>query len=1202
MRKITAFFMLFLLVGSSFIMFLPPISGQEVVSTEDGFTRVDDFVSGVSDTDWQKDTQFTANSEISVNGGDMVLDFDHESWQWNTMTYSNGTWVIHETRNVWGFGYIQYACNNNLEHVIKCWLRGDVSLPTDYRIGVSRGTWNPETNIYQSYNQKYSFNLTDVADYGFPITYDEDTSQIIIGVSGTFDIDPTITQDADTANKMRNDVVVTLGHFDYVFYKSGTWLQYMYKNSSESTWNNGSKVWATNRTEHTRMPQGVYDTAVDGKYPHSWKSNGTHIYGAIASKKYADGMMGRFFLFNVTKIGSVANVTHNYDIGSLVLHTNASIPCLGDAQYANDCGTWTEEVGDCDTSCFIDVDMNSTGFPMVMYSTDRSLGQGGTKGFSPAVMIAVAENPIGATCTEKTDFSQRPCNQNDARNGKNGTWTQPYQVDSVAKRIPGGSGHRYIWYTDSHNDHAGTSSSNMYQWEGSMCGMGDGKMLMMWHNRTDTSTNQGAVWARFWYQTNATWGSEFIVFRPTYDWLYYMDNIDLTCTADSSGTMTAHIVLSLMKDNCELNRRGYVFYTNLTDASVNPITSPLASCADMDGGPTYNTWCIRHFEHNTWALDVQITSDNSTGAVGIFYFTNRGDVFYNITGSHGNGGFSKTQALHSSGMCGLSGSSFIISSQWELNHMSMPMFFNGTVLDDSVSALMVFSCQNDVLVPTITGSNTILYQYYLNASVTANLIFYDQEGTPITIQNMTFFSNTNQTTLSVSSCSVCVTSLGMGTYSVDGIFRNGVDMDINGTGASPSFYIDLANTTASFVVGNMSLTFTFIDEVSLNDWDVSDKPLLIDIWTTQNNKMNQTTIDETGDLKAFVSGTPARIKVTFGDTYQYYRWNVSPDGCNQEGCDTAVTFYIPDYTRYSVQGYTWNFADQTQQYANGTILTRKYVSTGLIEIDHADLSVPANQIELFAILNHEYTLSAFSGDDTFRSDLGLWTAKTTTTINANIEATKLFEDIKLANKYVLWDTSRTICTREDIANNRNDCSGSTFGGAAHSNITIYFKDIANETSTVTFEIFNASGRVYSTVLTDNPGESTILWQGADTNVSHTYWVVMTAVNSRFGIIQETRPVDTNYNAFGPLIPLGRCPVCAGSLLDNNSPYYVYISMMILIFTVGLFSSQTAAFGAIITSLVAIMLYIFGWMPGMNPLILAFGTLMALLYAFATSRG
>ena len=89
MRKITALLLLFLLVGSSFIMFLPPISGQEVVSTEDGFTRVDDFVSGVSDTDWQKDTQFTANSEISVNGGDMVLDFDHESWQWNTMTYSN---------------------------------------------------------------------------------------------------------------------------------------------------------------------------------------------------------------------------------------------------------------------------------------------------------------------------------------------------------------------------------------------------------------------------------------------------------------------------------------------------------------------------------------------------------------------------------------------------------------------------------------------------------------------------------------------------------------------------------------------------------------------------------------------------------------------------------------------------------------------------------------------------------------------------------------------------------------------------------------------------------------------------------------------------------------------------------------------------------------------------------------------------------
>ena len=1205
MRKIIAFFLLFLLVGSSFIMFLPPISGQVPVSSDENFTIVEDFVAGATDTQWQKDTQFTSDAKISVNGGDMVLDFDHTSWQWNTITYTNTSWVIHETRNIWGFGTIQYACNNNIEGVIKCWLRGDVSLPTDYRIGVSPGTWNPETNIYESYHKKYQFNLTDIADYGFPIDYDEDTSQLVIGVSGTFDIDPTITEGASDANRMRNDVSVTLGHYDYVFYKSGDWLQYMYKNTSETNWNNGSKIWAVNRTEYTDRPNGILDTAVSGQYPHSWKTNGTHIYGAVASMKYADGNVGNFLLFNVTKAGSVANVTHNYDIGSLILHTNASLPCLGDAQYASNCGNWAEETGECNDSCFIDVNMNSTGFPMVMYSTDRSLGQA-SRGFAPAVMILIAENPVGATCTEKSDFSQRACNQNDARNGKNGTWTQPYQVDSVAERIPGGSGHRYIWYTDSHNDHAGSSSSNMYQWEGNVCSMGDGKMLMVWHNRTAADSNNGALWGRFWYQTNATWGSEFDIFTGTLanDYLYKTDNIDLTCTPAKNGTMTAHIAFTVFKNAGELNQKGWVFYTNLTDARVNADNPALsgATCSDMSGDGTYNIWCIRHFDHNTFALDVQIASDNSTGAVGIFYFNNRGEVFYNITGSHGNGGFSKTQALHSESMCGLSGSSFVQSGNWGLNHMSSPMFFNGTVLDDTISLFMVFVCQDDGAVPLITGANHILYSHFLNSSVTASLIFYDQEGTLIQIENMTFVSNVNQSTLSVSSCSVCVTGLIMGTYVVSGIFRNGVDMDINGTGASPTFYVDLANVTHSFVVGNTTLTFTFKDESTLQDWDVVTKPLKIDIWTTQNTKMNRTTIDEVGDLQSFISGTPARIKVTFGDTYQYYRWDVDPNGCNTEGCDTAVTFYLPDYTSYTVQGYTWNFADQTQQYANGTILTRKYVSTGLIQIDHTDLSVPANQIELFAIVNDEYALSAFSGDGRQRSDLGIWTAKATTTINANIVATKLFEDIKLASKYILWDSTRTICTAEDIANNRNQCSGSTFGGAAHSNVTIYFKDIANETSTVTFEIFNASGRVYTTTLTDNPGESTILWQGADTNVSHSYWVKMTAESSRFGTISETRPISTNYNAFGPMIPLGRCPVCSGSLLSNNSPYYVYISMMILIFTVGLFSSQTAAFGGIVTSLMAVMLYIFGWMPGMNPLVLAFGTLIAFLYAFATSRG
>ena len=1175
MRKITAFFMLFLLVGSSFIMFLPPISGQVPVSSDENFTIVEDFVAGATDTQWQKDTQFTSDAKISVNGGDMVLDFDHTSWQWNTITYTNTSWVIHETRNIWGFGTIQYACNNNLEGVIKCWLRGDVSLPTDYRIGVSPGTWNPDTNIYESYNQRYHFNLTDIAEYGFPIAYDTDTSQLVIGVSGTFDIDPTITQAGERVNYMNNDVTVTVGHFDYVFYKSGDWLQYMYKNSSELGWYNGSKIWAVNRTEYTDMPKGFLDTASGGEYPHTWKTNGTHIYGAAASVKYADGNIGNFLLFNVTQLNDAHNAT-GYNVGSLVLHTNASLPCLGNANYASNCDGWQNEWGVCGADrCFVDVNMNSSGFPMVIYSTDRAMGGPHSGPYAPAMMVLVAENPVGATCTEKSDFSQRPCNQNDARNGKNGTWTQPYQVDSAAKRIPGGSGERYTWYT--------TASTTQYQWEGNLCSMGNGNMLMIWHNRTAADTNDGQIWGRFWYQANATWGSEFGVFTglSTGRAMLSKDDIDLTCTPDSAGTMTAHVAFTSYHDQSASNETGGVAYVNFTSASYTAV-----SWSD--------NVIIRQFEHETWATDVQIAADNSTGTIGIFYMSNRGDVYYNFTGYHGTQGFGKSKGLQTQQMCGYTGSSFDNDPVGARFAVTTGMFMNGTATDSSMGAFLSFACVNQ--------EGTMLYSHWLNATVVARLSFYHPDGTLVQVQNMTFTSQTNGSELAVIDCSICVTQLNTGTYQVDGIFLNGIDMEYNGTGSSPIFYVDLANTTASFIVGNMTVTFVFKDEVTLEDWDVSDRPLKIDMWTLSNTKENQTTIDETGDLKQFVSFTPARVKVTFGDSYQYYRWDADPDGCLTSGCDTTITFYLPDYDKYTVTAYTWNFADQTQQYSNGTVLFRKYVSTGLIQIGQPELSVPTNHVVFYGILNHEYTISVFSKNDIRRSDIGIWTAEVTpTTIDANIEASALFNNIPLSQNYVLFQAKRTICTAENIANNQNQCSGLAFGGAAHSNITIYWKDIQNETSTVTFEIFNKTGLQYTTTLTGNPGETIILWQGADTNISHTYWAKMTASSSRFGSIVETRPVQQSGLDFGPMVPIGRCTVvCDGGLLDNYSPYYVYISMIIVIFTVSLFSQATASIGSVMTAIMVDALYLFGWFPGMSPLIPATATLLAIFYLFAVA--
>jgi hypothetical protein len=1215
MRKIPALIMLFLLVGSSFIVFLPPISGQLPVSSGEGFTIVDDFIAGVSDTQWQKDTQFTSDAKISVNGGDMVLDFDHTSWQWNTITYANGTWVIHETRNVWGFGVIQYACNNNIEGVIKCWLRGEVSIPTDYRIGVSPGIWNSETNIYKSHNQKYQFNLTDIAEYGFPIAYDTDTSQLVIGVSGTFDIDPTITELGSNTDRRGNDVTVTVGHWDYIFYKSlDDWVQYQYRNSSDATsrWHNGSKIWAVNRTEYTERPNGFAFTNVGPYFPHAWKTNGTHIYGAIASKATSGkDFAARFLLFNVTQLNDAHNVT-GYDVGSLVLHTNATIPCLGVAETSASCRIWNDEMSadasNCGERCFIDVNMNSSGFPMVIYSTDQQVGGAGgdcpgaghVPCTAPAIVIAIAENPIGAMCRERLVHTERACNANDARNGKNGTWTQPYQVDTQAERLPGGSGHRYLWYT--------TGTAGQYQWEGNVCGMGNGNMLMVWHNRTAANSNQGNIYGRFWYQANATWGTEFPIWNhgtgtpgagSTLYWMHQYDNMDLACTPDASGTMTAHVAWSIYYSigwSSDTSHSGSILYQNFTSASTVDTNNPFN---DVGGNIIIRQW--EQFIE-TYAKDVQVAADNSTGTIGVFYYSNRGDSFYNFTGYYGTAGFGKTQALQTQSVCGYTGASPAAGPP-ERSSMTAAMFMNGTATDNSLSSFWTFGC-----------GSSVQYTHWLNSSITATLSFYHSDGTLVQVQNMTFTSQINGTQLGVFNCAVCTAGLAAGTYQVDGIFLNDIDMEYNGTDISPTFYIDLANTTASFIVGNMTVTFVFKDETTLQDWDVTTKPVKVDMWTLSNRPINETTINSDGDLSQFVSFTPGRIKVSFGDSYEFYRWDVEPNGCLTSGCDTTVTFYLPDYSKYDVEAYTWNFADQTQQYSNGTILFRKYVSTGLIQIDHSELSIPTNQIIFYAIVNQEYTITAFSlrgagAEPLERSDIGLWTAGTVKTVTANIQASALFASIPLSQNYVFFDARRTICSAEDIANTQNSycsridsCVDHSICGP-NSNVTIYFKDIKNETSTVTFEIFNKTGLQYSTTLTGNPGQTIMLWQGADTNTSHLYWIKMTAASARFGAITETKPIGMP-STTGPLIAIGRCTAiaCDGNLLPNYSPYYIYISMMILIFTVGMFSQATAAIGGIITAVIADLLYMFGWLPGMSPMILALITLFSFFYLFAVARG
>ena len=1150
--KRLALFLLVMLVLSTFVALLPSYAQVNLPESGESLELVNASITGSNSSGWQRDTQFTSEGLINVGGGRMVLDFKHESFFWYSLSKHNSTYVVHEINNPWFGGIVQYICKNNLADEIKCWLRGSVTSPIDYRIGVSGGVWYPEYNIYRA--QEYEFNLTDVAEYGFPIRYDEDSSELVIGVSGTFDIDPTITSSSTYANYRRDDVTVTVGHFNYIFYKSAVAsgsLQYMYKNSSETAWQNGTKVYATNRTYAINYDYVQRTGDTNNQYAHSFKSNGTHVYGFVHVKAAKcgggttdnedRGMVGCFLLFNVTQAGSVHNVTDGYNVGSLVLHTNASIPCLGVGSICNG-AEWDAEAGGTGGYISVDVAMNSTGFPMIIWKSDRHAG--GTNTFNPWIMVSIAENPVGATCTEKSDFSQRACNANDARNGKNGTWTRAYQIDTNAEIIAGGSGHRYSW---SNHLTVPAAVSTDQQWEATTCSMGSGNMFMAIHNRTGGDDNQGAVWGRFWYQSNATWGTPFPIYNvvgvtDSGNGIRQVDEIDLSCSPNNSGAMTAHLAWTDFSIDSAVNASGRVWYTNLTSASYTHSED--------------SRTVVRQFDHAYWAQSVGISVDNSTGTVGIFYHSNGGKIYYNFTGYYGTEGFGKSK--------GIVMETTYSTTDYSLNSMiQVAPHWNGTATDDTGSVFIVFA----------TSDTTLQYAHWLNRSISTTLIYYDQQGAAVTITNMTFTSNFNSTELTVSSCSTCYAALKAGTYTVNALYRGNSDMNVNASTVVTSFYIDMGNKTASFIVGNLTLTFTIKDEKTLEDWDVSAKPVKADVWL--NNEKVTYTISDTGSLRIFVPSSPSRVGILFGASFEYARYDTNPTPCMTDGCDIPISIYLPDYTAYTVNNYVFNLHDTSAgTYANGTLKIRKFLSTGLNLMDHQDIPVD-KAITTSLIQGEEYTITAFSSDYNSQSDIGFFTPTSDTSINMNIEGVKFAPEQRSSQKYVLFSAVRD-----------------------GENVTIYFKDLANETTTVTFKIFNATGLQYTTTLA-SPTELTILWQLADANLTHYYWVEMIATNDRFGSISETKPAINDYHD-SQYIKLLRID-SGQSLLPENSVWYIYVSMLILIFTAGMFSAASAPFAGLMIALMGDFLYIIGWMPGASPILVATITLLSFLWLLGNKR-
>ena len=1110
----------------------------------------------INGTDWQRDTTFFG-SEINVDN-ELMIDFEQQGYLWYGYTKANSTWVSVQQNSFMSGDYVYFECKNNDVEQIKCWLRGSVTGEYNFWIDIEGGIWNPNMFTYTTLH--YTFDLRDVAEHGFPMVWDTVDSRLGIKVSGTFDIDPTITAQGDNMDKRTDDIQVTVGHYEYIFFDVDDSLRYMYKNASEVAWQNGTKTYAVNRTYATS-----YNRVSSGAQMYSFKSNGTHVYGVATSNGGcgSGAIIGCFFLFNVTQPGSVHNVTDGYNAGQLVLHTNATVPCLGDATSGGECGNWSQETqcGGAGNYCSIDVAMNSTGFPMIAYTTQRSLGSQGY--LSPAIMISVAENPVGAECREKSDGSTRPCNANDARNGKNGTWTRAYQTDTIAEVITGGSGSRYVWSSDA-NDNSASHSFEV--WEVSMCSVGSGNMFFAMHNTTAAVDDQGAVWGRFWYQSNATWGSQFPIFHNVDvggRYLMQQDNVDITCTPNNSGVMTAHVAWTSYHYHSPINASGIVHYVNFTNA--NSLT--------LD--ETREGYYVAKFPHATWALDVQIVADNSTGTIGIFYPDNYGRYYFNFTGYYGTEGFSKTKGIIANNVLGLTEDAPDLTGVSDTNQYmtSTQMFINGTDATASVFLL--------------TSEGGLTYHHWVNRTIPVQFHYYNQQGTPVSITNMTFTSNINGTELvTPSDCSTCDVRLHAGGYTVNAVYNGNDDVNINATDVTTTFYVDLGNRSASFIVGNVSITFTFVDEITLTEWDLVTKPVTADIWI-DNEKVSYL-INSNATRKQWLAKEPENINIRYQDTggYNATRWESRPGSggdagtaCTlSTGCNYQVKFYLSDYTTYNNYNYLFTLVDPTvTDFINGTFIVRKHTTNGLVELSEQQIPMePVAKVTL--IYGEEYVFEARTATGSKLTSLGSFIAGSDLTMTLFVDEISFAPEVLVHQKYIHWDAvhNRTAGTVE-----------------------FWFQDANNRTTLTQYQIWNYSGIQFEG--NSSVQEFSVLWTGASSNATHTYFIQVVVDHMDFGKIKESKPIRS-YGSPANWINFGRCPSCSSDLFPSDSPWFVYVSGAATIFVAGLFSTSSAAAGTLIIAIWVAMLYQFGFFPGMESIIIVFIMLYAIISVFALRRG
>lgn len=522
---------------------------------------------------------------------------------------------------------------------------------------------------------------------------------------------------------------------------------------------------------------------------------------------------------------------------------------------------------------------------------------------------------------------------------------------------------------------------------------------------------------------------------------------------------------------------------------------------------------------NSAVDSLSIAADDSTGSL-LFLSIINGKVIFNETSSN--------QVFRGNGtlQTGIIGGTFLHS----------PRHFNITAIETSL------------FIAYMNNSATINYAHWTNTTIGVTFSFYNSQGSAVIPSNMSLFT-ANHTYVAFDTTNPISLRLNAGSYNVTEIFNNGGDKKANAT----SFYIDQAFTSLSFIVHNVTVILTFLDEVTEDPYT---KVKVVEFHLP--NEVFTVNVSTATSLTQGLARDPEQIRISVSDgTTTFDRWRQ----IRGSAFTHSLTIYLPDYDIYTVRIYDFTLFDPAKLYGGGRIQFNRTVTVGDVIISEQQIDLTDKPF-VALIQGHKYTIRTTSADGTEVTDLGFIIPNTDTSLDLTVSPVTFARDLNLTRAFFLWDASRN-----------------------GDRIIVNYTDLQGLTNSVNVRIFNASGLQYNQNFTSQTFQINATF--GDSNRSHVFFVELTIDHQRFGTVVESKTLG---NTVQNLIDLG-----------ISNIWYIYFAIAFIIFITSFFGPQLAGIGTIITGVMVGFMFFIGWLAPMPAIGAAVIVLLGFLFGLGSRR-